>query len=99
MKWPEDFKPLKKVEKLIQDKIKLYNDQQKIDWATAELMAYASLLKEGQDVRMSGQDVKRGTFQSPSRHSLSMKTTTKNTAGWQSFSKQGSFQNLQFIAE
>ena len=62
MKWPEDFKPLKKVEKLIQDKIKLYNDHQKIDWATAELMAYASLLKEGQDVRMSGQDVKRGTF-------------------------------------
>lgn len=62
MQWPADFKPLKKVEKIIQDKIKLYNDEQKIDWATGELMAYASLLLEGNDVRMSGQDVKRGTF-------------------------------------
>ena len=62
MQWPADFKPLKKVEKIIQDKIKLYNDEQKIDWATGELMAYASLLLDGSDVRMSGQDVKRGTF-------------------------------------
>ncbi len=62
MKWPESFKPLKKVEKLIADKIKLFTDSQKIDWATAELMAYSSLLVEGKDVRMSGQDVKRGTF-------------------------------------
>lgn len=62
MKWPADFKPLRKVEKLLQDKIKLYQDENKIDWATGELMAYASLLTEGKDVRMSGQDVKRGTF-------------------------------------
>lgn len=62
MKWPADFKPLRKVEKLLQDKIKLYSDDHKIDWATAELLAYSSLITEGKDVRMSGQDVKRGTF-------------------------------------
>ena len=62
MKWPADFKPLRKVEKLISDKIKLFSDENKVDWATAELMAYGSLLVEGKDVRMSGQDVKRGTF-------------------------------------
>jgi 2-oxoglutarate dehydrogenase E1 component len=62
MKWPGDFKPLRKVEKLINDKLKLFSDENKIDWATAELMAYGSLLVEGKDVRMSGQDVKRGTF-------------------------------------
>ena len=62
MKWPSDFKPLRKVEKLLQDKIKLYTDEQKVDWATGELMAYGSLLISGKDVRMSGQDVKRGTF-------------------------------------
>lgn len=62
MSWPEDFKPLRKVEKILQDKIKLYNDEKKIDWATAELMAYGSLLLQGKDVRMSGQDVQRGTF-------------------------------------
>ena len=68
MKWPADFKPLRKVEKLMQDKIKLYTDEHKIDWATGELMAYGSLLVEGKDVRMSGQDVKRGTFSH--RHSV-----------------------------
>jgi len=62
MNWPADFNPLKKVEKLLQDKIKLLNTEQKIDWATAELLAYGSILVEGNIVRMSGQDVKRGTF-------------------------------------
>ncbi|HEX6333614.1 MAG TPA: 2-oxoglutarate dehydrogenase E1 component [Flavisolibacter sp.] len=62
MKWPEGFKPLRKVEKILQDKMKLFNAEQRVDWATAELLSYASLLVEGKDVRMSGQDVKRGTF-------------------------------------
>ncbi len=62
MQWPSDFKPLHKVEKLLQEKVKLFEDQQKVDWATGELLAYASLLAEGYNVRMSGQDVGRGTF-------------------------------------
>lgn len=62
MQIPEGFKPLKKIEKLIQDKINLLQKESKVDWATAELLAYASLLHEGKEVRMSGQDVKRGTF-------------------------------------
>ena len=57
-----DFKPLRKVEKLLQDKMKLFESEKKVDWATGELMAYGSLLLEGKDVRMSGQDVQRGTF-------------------------------------
>jgi 2-oxoglutarate dehydrogenase E1 component len=62
MSWPDDFKPLRKVEKLLQDKVKLYQEKGEIDWATGELLAYGTLLCEGKDVRMSGQDVKRGTF-------------------------------------
>jgi 2-oxoglutarate dehydrogenase E1 component len=62
MKWPADFKPLRKVDKLIGDKVKLFADENKVDWATGELMAYGSLLVQGKEVRMSGQDVKRGTF-------------------------------------
>ena len=62
MKWPENFTPLKKVEKLLQEKIKLLQTENKIDWATGELLAYASLLIENKIVRMSGQDVLRGTF-------------------------------------
>lgn len=62
MQWPEGFSPLKKVEKLLQDKIKLYEKEGKVDWATGELLAYGSLLAEGHEVRLSGEDVKRGTF-------------------------------------
>ena len=62
MRYPQDFTPLRKVDKLLQDKIKLFESSSKVDWATGELLAYASILAEGKDVRMSGQDVKRGTF-------------------------------------
>jgi 2-oxoglutarate dehydrogenase E1 component len=62
MKWPADFTPLKKVEKILNDKVKQFETEQKIDWATGELLAYGSLLQEGKNVRMSGQDVQRGTF-------------------------------------
>ena len=62
MQWPETFKPLKKVEKLLQEKIKLLESENKIDWATGELLAYSSLLTQHNLVRMSGQDVQRGTF-------------------------------------
>jgi 2-oxoglutarate dehydrogenase E1 component len=62
MSWPEGFKPLRKVEKILQDKVKLFETENKVDWATAELLAYGSLTLEGKDVRMSGQDVRRGTF-------------------------------------
>ncbi len=62
MQWPANFKPLKKVEKLLQEKVKLLETEQKIDWATGELLAYGSLLVNHKLVRMSGQDVQRGTF-------------------------------------
>ncbi|MEY3187420.1 MAG: hypothetical protein RL675_1250, partial [Bacteroidota bacterium] len=62
MKMPEGFKPLKKIEKLLQDKIALLEKESKVDWSTGELLAYASLLADGKNVRMSGQDVRRGTF-------------------------------------
>jgi 2-oxoglutarate dehydrogenase E1 component len=62
MKVPEGFKPLRKIQKLLDEKIKLYEEQGLIDWATGELLSYASLLADGKDVRMSGQDVQRGTF-------------------------------------
>ncbi len=62
MKWPEGFQPLRKVEKLLQDKIKLFETENAVDWSTGELLAYGTLMLEGKDVRMSGQDVQRGTF-------------------------------------
>jgi 2-oxoglutarate dehydrogenase E1 component len=62
MNLPEDFTPLRKIKKILQDKIHLYETEGKFDWATGELLAYASIINEGKDVRMSGQDVRRGTF-------------------------------------
>src|SRR5674476_313719 len=62
MKWPDDFAPLKKIKKILQDKINLFEQEEKFDWATGELLSYASILQEEKDVRMSGQDVRRGTF-------------------------------------
>ncbi len=61
MTLPEGLSPLSKVHRLLKGKQKLLDNQQ-LDWAMAELTAYGSILMEGSDVRMSGQDVKRGTF-------------------------------------
>ncbi len=58
---PEGFNPLGKVNRLLKGKQKLL-DKGNLDWAMGELLAYGSILLEGKDVRMSGQDVKRGTF-------------------------------------
>ena len=59
---PAGFTPLKKVQKLLEDKQKTFSEKQELDWASGELLAYASIVDAGNDVRMSGQDVKRGTF-------------------------------------
>ncbi|HEY9535150.1 MAG TPA: 2-oxoglutarate dehydrogenase E1 component, partial [Mucilaginibacter sp.] len=59
---PKDKVFFKKIEKLFDERSKMVNDTQVFDWAMGELMAYASLLSEGHAVRLSGEDVKRGTF-------------------------------------
>ncbi len=59
---PENKKFLRKVEKLVRDRKKMFFETDKLDWAMGELLAYGSLLEEGFGVRMSGQDVERGTF-------------------------------------
>ncbi|MBK7344501.1 MAG: 2-oxoglutarate dehydrogenase E1 component [Saprospiraceae bacterium] len=58
---PDGFKPLSKVSRLIKNMNKAI-EENKLDWSLCELTAYGSLLLEGFDVRLSGQDAKRGTF-------------------------------------
>ena len=58
---PEDKKFIRKIERLIQSRQKMF-DEDKLDWAMAEHLAYGTLLEEGYNVRISGQDVERGTF-------------------------------------
>ena len=58
---PSDKKFINKISKIVTDRKTMY-DNNVIDWGTAETLAFASLLTEGYDVRVSGQDVERGTF-------------------------------------
>ncbi|MEM9837212.1 MAG: 2-oxoglutarate dehydrogenase E1 component [Bacteroidota bacterium] len=58
---PASFKPINKVGRLFKNFDKM-RENDAFDWATGELAAYAAILKDGHDVRMSGQDVRRGTF-------------------------------------
>lgn len=61
-KLPADKKFMRKIERIIADRNKQYTERNTLDWAMGELLAYASLMEEGFDVRISGQDVERGTF-------------------------------------
>ena len=58
---PSDKKFINKISKIVTDRKTMY-DNNTIDWGTAETLAYGTLLTEGYDVRISGQDVERGTF-------------------------------------
>ena len=58
---PEGKKYFRKIVKLFDDRLKMI-ESDKLDWAMGELLAYATLLDEGKSIRISGQDVERGTF-------------------------------------
>ena len=59
---PENFNAHKRVRKIFEERLQSIEKGKSIDWATAETLACASLLKEGFGVRLSGQDSGRGTF-------------------------------------
>ncbi|MGJ8548885.1 2-oxoglutarate dehydrogenase E1 component [Winogradskyella wichelsiae] len=58
---PEDKKFIRKIQRLIESRQTMF-DENRLDWAMAEHLAYGSILLEGNDIRISGQDVERGTF-------------------------------------
>ena len=58
---PEDKKFIRKISRLIQAREQMFKTD-KLDWSMAEHLAFGSLLEEGFNVRVSGQDVERGTF-------------------------------------
>ena len=59
---PTDFNIHKKIKKVYEERQSSIHEGKAIDWSTAEALAFATLLKEGYGVRLSGQDTGRGTF-------------------------------------
>ena len=72
---PEGFHVHSKVAKLLEQRQEMGAGKRPIDYGFAELLAYASLLKAGTPVRLSGQDSQRGTFNQ--RHSVLIDTETE----------------------
>ena len=76
---PDDFNANKTIRKIYADRLASINNGKDIDWATAEALAYASILDEKHSLRISGEDVQRGTFSH--RHAVihDMKTFNRFT--------------------
>ena len=59
---PPDKKFINKITKIINDRKEFYFEKKQVDWGLAEHLAFGTLLSEGYNVRLSGEDVERGTF-------------------------------------
>lgn len=59
---PDGFQNQRQVEKVIADRLKMQTGEMPLNWGAAETLAYATLLDEGYLVRITGEDVGRGTF-------------------------------------
>lgn len=87
---PEENKLFKKSQRLLFDRKKMFEETKKLDWAMGELLAYGTLLKEGHPVRLSGQDVERGTFSH--RHAvLKLEASEKEICPLNNISKNAKF--------
>ncbi len=60
--WPENFRPNERLAKLLERRRDVLGEDGGIDWGHAETLAFGTLLREGVPVRLTGQDVERGTF-------------------------------------
>ena len=65
---PEDFRAHPKIHRIWEQRQKMGEGEREFDWGTAENLAFASLISENYPLRMSGQDVARGTFSQ--RHAI-----------------------------
>ncbi len=62
LRLPQGFTPHRRIQRILDDRRRMLAGELPLDWGTAESLAYASLLREGYGIRLSGQDSQRGTF-------------------------------------
>ncbi|BFZ53970.1 2-oxoglutarate dehydrogenase E1 component [Savitreella phatthalungensis] len=74
---PKDFTVHKNLKRIVENRGKTVDKGEGIDWATGEALAFGSLLLEGHHIRVSGQDVERGTFSQ--RHAVLHDQENENT--------------------
>jgi 2-oxoglutarate dehydrogenase E1 component len=74
--YPDGFNIHPKVKKLLEQRAEMGNGKRAVDYGMAEALAFASLVKSGTHVRMSGQDSRRGTFNQ--RHSVLIDIENEN---------------------
>jgi 2-oxoglutarate dehydrogenase E1 component len=74
---PEGFNVHRNLKRILANRVKTVHDGKNIDWSTAEALAFGSLVSEGHHVRVSGQDVERGTFSQ--RHAVFHDQDTEKT--------------------
>lgn len=60
--WPKEFTAFKKLEKILKRREEPFKGKGKIDWGHAETLAFATILQDGNSIRLTGQDAQRGTF-------------------------------------
>ncbi|WP_313890785.1 2-oxoglutarate dehydrogenase E1 component [Psychrobacillus sp.] len=60
--WPTEFSPFKKLEKILKRRQEPFKGKGKLDWGHAETLAFATILQDGNSIRLTGQDAQRGTF-------------------------------------
>ncbi|ETN46271.1 oxoglutarate dehydrogenase (succinyl-transferring), E1 component [Cyphellophora europaea CBS 101466] len=75
--WPKDFTVHRNLKRILNGRQKAVSEGKNIDWSTAEALAFGSLCLEGHHVRVSGQDVERGTFSQ--RHAVLHDQENENT--------------------
>jgi 2-oxoglutarate dehydrogenase E1 component len=75
--WPDGFAIHPKVRKLLEQRAEMASGKRRLDFGTAEALAFGSLLRQGVPVRLSGQDSERGTFNQ--RHAVLVDTETEQT--------------------
>lgn len=73
---PKDFNVHRTIQRFLDNRAKMIETGEGIDWATAESLAFGSLVAEGSPIRLSGQDVERGTFSQ--RHTVLYDQETQN---------------------
>jgi 2-oxoglutarate dehydrogenase E1 component len=73
---PEGFKIHRTLQRTLDAKARMFDSGENFDWATAEALAFGTLIREGHRVRLSGQDSQRGTFSH--RHSVFIDQETED---------------------